>query len=111
MDTEKKVFSIVGGPDKDRLFDVSKYTNDETAEISTGFTVLSELTTEDTYGFDVHVTKITMIEHKGSSGTRFSLHGYCEANLRQLYPTTLQTTYEFVAFYDAVKHEGAIQLL
>lgn len=113
MDTKKKdYFEIIGGPNKDLLFDACKYAYDKLSNIAIDFTVISGYTTSPDDPACAYVVmnvsdfKIAGIEHENGSGESFNIHGYCKLN--QDTQGILACSCRFKAYYNARSRKGTI---
>ena len=106
---EIRIFRIIGGPNKDLLFDACKYANARNARFTVRFTVAAGVTdAEDGAYVPISVKNfvITGIEHEDGSGEKFNIKGFCEADFND--GTTGFKGYGFKAFYDTKKRLGTI---
>ena len=116
MDTKKsegRDFAIVGGPNKDMLFDACKYAYSKSTRVGVEFSVVAGYTTPiDDPGcayvlMSISDMKITGIEHEDGSGESFNLIGYCRVSLSPLGNSVLEP-YKFNAYYNAKSRKGSI---
>ena len=108
---EKRDYEIVGGPNRDVLFDACKYAYDKYVRFSVSFTVAIGYTMPKSdpraayVPMEVSDFKICGIEHEAGSGESFNLKGYCRAKLDL---TSESRTYNFKAWYNTKTREGTI---
>lgn len=119
MDTKKKeterTFDIVGGPNRDRLFDACKYAYDEAAQSPINFSVAVGYTAPKHHPGCAYIPmfvsdiKIAGIEHEDGSGESFNLHGYCKADPDSTIDNAMTCkTYSFEAYYNTKSRNGWI---
>lgn len=115
MNTKENRYDIVGGPNKDILFDACKYACSKNVKIDIDFTVSAGYTIpKDHPGcayipMDITGFRIIGIEHEDGSEDSLNLHGYCKANLSFIKDES--TTYRFKAYYNAKHRRGCITLI
>ncbi len=116
MNTSTRSFEIVNGPSRDTLFDACKYAYDRQTTISVDFSVAIGYTTPPSQSQSGYIPmklkniRIDGIRHKNSSGTKFDLYGFCDADLeiyRYKY-TASWKHYQFRATYDSKCRTGEI---
>ena len=112
MNTKRKNFNIVDGPNRDMLFDACKYARDKTVRIPINFIVAIGYGIPKNHpGFQMYVSdiKIASIEHEDGSGEKFNLRGYCKADLDSTVGNAETcTSYKFEAYYDTKNRSGCI---
>ena len=106
-----RYFDIIGGPNKDRLFDSCKYAFDKSAKISADFDVALGTTMPPEHPGAAYILmgindiKVCSIEHEDGSGESFNLAGYCQADLKL---GEGYKPYRFSAYYNAKTRRGTI---
>ena len=113
MDTNKREYDIVGGPNRDVLFDACKYAYNKNVKFSVEFTVAIGYTMPKDDPRSAYVPmeigdfKVCGIEHEDGSGESFNVHGYCRAKVNL---SAESRTYNFEAYYNTKNREGRIIL-
>lgn len=114
-ETQKRRYDIVGGPNKDLLFDACKYAFSEAVKIPVNFAVAIGYTAPKSNPNRCYIRmkianiKIVGVEHEDGSGESFNLRGYCDADLRSINSTGVSLShYRFDAYYDSKRREGSI---
>ena len=102
-------YSIVGGPNRDTLFDNCKYSCQGNSRVGVGFSIPFDIPSDSgpqiyTYML-VKDLKIRGIEHENGSGESFNLWGFCQADL---YDIGVFEEYRFKAYYNSRKRQGWI---
>ena len=101
---EERTYDIVGGPNKDALFDACKYAYAKDATVTVAFDVAFGYTMPKGHPscayMKMNVTDFVIagIEHEDGSGDSFNIHGYCKCDAGD----------RFRAYYNAKLREGSI---
>lgn len=109
-----KYYDIVGGPNRDILFDACKYAYDDNVKLPVGFKIVIGYTTSpDNPGYTYMMMAatdflISGIEQEDGSGEKFNLTGYCKADLDYSGGALNYKPYRFMAHYDSKKRKGFI---
>lgn len=110
---EDRSFDIVGGPNKDMLFDACKYAYNKSTKVNVDFSVAAgySMPVDDPGCACVLLSlsdiMITGIEHEDGSGDKFNLVGYCNAYLEPFGKPNFKW-YDFKAYYNAKNRKGWI---
>ena len=112
---QKKYYDIVGGPNRDVLFDACKYAYAENIDFSVSFTVATVYTMPKDDPRSAYMAmetkdfKICGIEHEDGSGENFNLRGYCQAKLDSSDISDNEyCSYKFNAYYNVKNRSGKI---
>ena len=120
MDTDKsknRCYNIVGGPNKDTIFDACKYAYSKSSHIDVYFSVVTGYTAPpETPGcahvlMDLSDIVIAGVEHEDGTGDKLNLHGYCNVNENGFLNTTgclARCPYKFTAYYNTRERKGTI---
>ena len=113
--SEERNFDIVGGPNRDVLFDACKYAYDKNIKFTVNFNVAMGYTMPKNDPRSAYVAlgikdiKICGIEHEDGSGESYNLHGYCQADLDSFgISDNTYHPYRFEAYYNTKNREGKI---
>lgn len=116
IELKDRQYDIIGGPSKDALFDACKYAYCKNSSVQVKFSVAMGYTMPANDPGSAYVplalkdVRIRAIEHEDSSGDKFILQGYCEADLGYFgfgEPKNFKP-YRFKAFYNARRRIGWI---
>ena len=111
MNTRKDLYDIIGGPNRDLLFDACKYAYDKSVSVLVEFSVVVGYTKpkDDPGRANIMMrmadVKVVGIQHEDGSGDSFNIVGYCRADvdiLGKMYP------YRFEAYYNVKTRSGSI---
>ena len=117
MNTNKKSYDIVTGPNKDTLFDACKYAYVRGAKVPIDFAValsyaMPKQNPLASYSpMDISDFKIVGIENEDGSGHSFNLHGYCKADIETVIGTPTYKPYRFTAYYNTKHRSGKITFI
>ena len=108
-------FVIVGGPNRDMLFDACKYVHDKMVRIPIDFSVAIGYTMPKQHPGAAYVPmyisdiRIIDIAHEDGSGESFNLRGYCKADPDSIFGNAETcTSYKFKAYYNTKNRSGSI---
>ena len=118
MNTSKnsRTYKIVGGPNRDRLFDAIKYAYDADVKVPIDFQVVYGTTMPTTHPGCANIylqlrgVRIRQISHESGSGYSFNIEGYLKTRLDnpcEIIESEMHE-YRFVAYYNADKREGTM---
>ncbi|MBR0372685.1 hypothetical protein IJH72_01960 [Candidatus Saccharibacteria bacterium] len=106
-------FEIVGGPNKDLLFDACKYAYSRTAKVPVEFSIVLGSTMPEGHSGGAYLLmptadfRICGIQHEDGSGESFNLSGYCKA---QTYWDKSLQNYRFKIYFNNRTRKGIITL-
>lgn len=118
MDTKKnsRTYKIVGGPNRDRLFDAIKYAYDADVKVPLNFQVFYGTTMPTWHPGCANILlqlkdiRVCSIQHESGSGYSFNIEGYLKTRLDnpcEIFETEMKE-YKFTAYYNADTREGTI---
>lgn len=114
MNTKNSCFEILGGPNKDSLFDACKYACSGIVPIPIHFTIPIGYTMPKGCPGCAYIPmfikdiKIMGIEHQGLGSENFKLHGSCSADLYSVSGRANYASYKFDACYNSKNRTGSI---
>lgn len=107
FEVKSRSYDIVGGPNRDLLFDACKYTHNRGVNLPVAFSV----TIDSFILMAIKNIRINGIKHEDGSGESFNLHGYCEADVNYRGGRTpAYKSYRFKAWYNSKSRKGHITL-
>lgn len=122
MDTkEKRFFEILGGPNKETLFDACKYAYDQNSSVVVEFKVAKGYTSNPKRSstkrhrssnclyipLQLEDIVVASIEHEDGTGDKFNLKGYCKVELDKTFGLPGGNC-QFSAYYNAKTRTGTI---
>lgn len=114
--SEKRMWKIVNGPNRDRLFDAMKYAYDDDVRIPINFQVIYGTTMPTVHPACANIylqmrnIRVASIQHECGSGYSFNIEGYLKTRLDnpcEIIESEMHE-YRFVAYYNADTREGTI---
>lgn len=118
MNTPSQSYSIVGGPNKDLLFDAFKYANSENVRVPLDFHVALAFTAPLNDPGCAYVKMalknvvVTGISHEDGSGESFIIEGRCDADLHSFCVTEyVYEHYRFKAYYNTQRRKGTFTII
>ncbi|MBP5647874.1 hypothetical protein J6X04_01115 [Candidatus Saccharibacteria bacterium] len=103
-------FNIIGGPNRDNLFDAMKYAYEIKIpikfDIVAGYTAPVGNPDRHALLLDVKNIQIHTIQHEDGSGYSFNIYGYIDVKE----PNGYYSPYNFYIYYSARSRKGSIRL-
>ena len=105
FEVKSRSYDIVGGPNRDLLFDACKYAHSRGVDIPVVFSIINSSVLTSIMNI-----RINGIEHEDGSGESFNLHGYCESDVNHRGGIPVFKSYGFKAWYNSKSRKGYITL-